>query len=169
MAGRPAAARLSAEQVAEARGRHSNGESIRALAREFGVAHSTLAAHLQAAEQAEPGAAARAPAPAEAPTRTPLASEREREGVHRRAVARAADAEVARLEAAYQQAFAALETLVGAIERVLELRGQQRAWEEANKLGLAPMRPEPWRVRVGRDPELRPLYKRFTDAVNSRW
>jgi hypothetical protein len=91
------------------------------------------------------------------------------QGVQRRAVARAADAEVARLEAAYQQAFAAIETLVGAIERVQELRGQQHAWEEAKKLGLAPMRPEPWRVRVGHDKELRPLYKRFTDAVNSRW
>jgi len=53
VAGRPVAARLSADQVAEARRRHRNGESIRALAREFGVAHSTLAAHLRAAEQAE--------------------------------------------------------------------------------------------------------------------
>jgi hypothetical protein len=42
----PATARLSLEQVAEARWRHRNGESIRALARAFGVAHSTLAAHL---------------------------------------------------------------------------------------------------------------------------
>ena len=169
MAGRPVAARLSAEQVAEARGRRRNGESIRALAREFGVAHSTLAAHLHA-EQAAPGAAPRAPAFAAAPSRAGLAGERERgEGVHGRAVARAADAEVARLEAAYQQAFAAIETLVGAIERVQELRGQQHSWEEAHKLGLAPMRPEPWRVRAGHDAELRPLYKRFTDAVNSRW
>jgi hypothetical protein len=105
---------------------------------------------------------------AEAPTRTPLPRERG-EGVHRRAVARAADAEVAQLAAAYQQAFAAIETLVGAIERVQELRGQEHAWKEANKLGLAPMRPEPWHVRVGHDKELRPLYLRFTEAVNSRW
>jgi hypothetical protein len=105
---------------------------------------------------------------AEAPTRTPLPRERG-EGVHRRAVARAAAVEVARLEAAYQEAFAALETLAGAIERVQDLRGQQHSWAEANQLGLAPMRPEPWRVRAGHDKELRPLYRRFTDAVNSRW
>jgi transposase-like protein len=149
VAGVPVAARLRAEQVAEARRRHAGGESFRALARELGVAHSTLAAHVQAAEQAGAGA--------------------EREAGPGRALAGAAAREVAELEAAYQQAFAAIETLVSAIERVWELRGQQRAWEEANTLGLAPSRPEPWAVRVAHDAKLRPLDRRFTDALQSRW
>ncbi len=74
-----------------------------------------------------------------------------------------------RLEDAYQQAFATIETLLGAIERIRELRGQEQVWEEANKLGLAPLRPEPWRVRVAHDERLRPLYNRFSDAINSGW
>ena len=74
-----------------------------------------------------------------------------------------------RLEEAYQRAFAAIETLLGAIECVRELRGQEHVWEEANKLGLAPLRPEPWRVRVAHGERLRPLYRRFRDAINSGW
>jgi hypothetical protein len=48
-----------------------------------------------------------------------------------------------RLEAAYQHAFTAIETLVAAIERVHQLRSQQRAWAQATKLGVAVKRPEP--------------------------
>jgi hypothetical protein len=118
---------------------------------------------MRAAERAE--AAAAAAGPAEAASGTPARGEREQ----RRAVARAAAVEVAALEAGYQQAFAAIETLVGAIERVRELRGHQHGWEEAKELGFAPRRPEPWHVRVSHDAQLRPLYKRFTDAVNSPW
>ena len=156
--------------MAEARGRQSNGESIRALAREFGVAHSTLAAHLRAAEQAESAPAVGVAALAAAPTRTPRPrTDGCGEDADGRAVADAAAAYVERLEEAYQRAFAAIETLLGAIECVRELRGQEHVWEEANKLGLAPLRPEPWRVRVGHDERLRPLYRRFRDAINSGW
>ncbi len=76
---------------------------------------------------------------------------------------------VEQLEAAYQEAFAAIETLLGAIERVRELRGQQQIWEEANKLGLAPMRPEPWQVRAARTGELRQLARRCDRAFRSSW
>jgi AraC-like DNA-binding protein len=150
VAGRPVADRLTADQVAEARCRHPNGESIRALAREFGCAHSTLAARMRASERAESAAAAGA-------------------ATGSGALAGAAVAHVERLEAAYRQAFAAIETLVGAIEAVMELRGQEQIWKEASELGLAPMRPEPWQVRVSHDEQLRSLHKRFTAAVNSRW
>jgi hypothetical protein len=91
----------------------------------------------------------------------------DRELVSTQAAATAAD--VVRLEAPYQHAFTAIETLVAAIERVLQLRGQQRAWEQATKLGVAVKRPEPWHVRAAHDDELRQLNKRFTHAVNSSW
>jgi hypothetical protein len=52
---------------------------------------------------------------------------------------------------------------------VLQLRGQQRAWEQATKLGVAVKRPEPWHVRAAHDDELRQLNKRFTHAVDSSW
>jgi len=64
--------------------------------------------------------------------------------VSTQAAATAAAEDVEQLEAAYQQAFTAIETLVAAIERVHQLRGQQRAWEQATKLGVAGKRPEPW-------------------------
>jgi hypothetical protein len=83
--------------------------------------------------------------------------------------AAAAAEEVERLEAAYQHAFAAIETLVAAIERVHQLRRQQRPREQANKLGVAVKRPEPWHVRTAHDIELRQLNKRFIQAVNSSW
>lgn len=74
------------------------------------------------------------------------------------------------LETAYQHAFTAIdETLVAAVQRVQELRGQQRMWENANKLGVAPKRPTPWHVRAAHDNQPRQLNKRFTRAVNSRW
>ena len=56
----------------------------------------------------------------------------ERELVSTQAAAMATAEDVERLEAAYQHAFTALETLVAAIERVHQLRGQQRAWGQAN-------------------------------------
>ena len=92
-----------------------------------------------------------------------------RELVSTQAAATAAAEDVVQLEAAYQQAFTAIETLVAAIERVHQLRGQQRAWEQANKLGGAGKPPEPWHVRAARDDELRQLHKRFTHALNSSW
>jgi hypothetical protein len=76
---------------------------------------------------------------------------------------------VERLEAAYQHAFAAIETLVTAIERVQQLRGQERVWEHANTLGVAPKRPEPWHVRAAFSDELGQLQKRFNRAHNSSW
>ena len=85
------------------------------------------------------------------------------------AAATAAAEDVEQLEAAYQQAFTAIETLVAAIERVHQLRGHHRAWEQATKLGVAVKRPEPWHVRAAHDDELRQLNKRFTHAVNSCW
>jgi glutamate-1-semialdehyde aminotransferase len=85
------------------------------------------------------------------------------------AAATAAAEDVEQLEAAYQQAFTAIETLVAAIERVHQLRGHHRAWEQATKLGVAVKRPEPWHVRAAHDDELRQLNKRFTHAVNSSW
>jgi len=89
--------------------------------------------------------------------------------VSTQAAATAAAEDVEQLEAAYQQAFTAIETLVAAIERVHQLRGQQRAWEQATKLGVAGKRPEPWHVRAARDDQLRQLHKRFTHALNSSW
>jgi len=76
---------------------------------------------------------------------------------------------VERLEAAYQHAFAAIETLVTAIERVQQLRGQEHVWEQANTLGVAPKRPEPWHVRAALDNDLRQLQKRLNQALNSNW
>ena len=76
---------------------------------------------------------------------------------------------VERLEAAYQHAFAAIETLVTAIERVQQLRGQEHVWEQANTLGVAPKRPEPWHVRAAFGDELRQLQKRLNQALNSNW
>jgi hypothetical protein len=52
---------------------------------------------------------------------------------------------------------------------VLQLRGQQRAWEQATKLGVAVKQREPWHVRAAHDDELRQLNKRFTDAIDSSW
>ena len=74
-----------------------------------------------------------------------------------------------RLEAAYQHAFTAIETLVAAIERVHQLRRQQRPLEQANKLGVAVKLPEPWHVRTAHDIELPQLNKRFIQVVNSSW
>ncbi len=62
-----------------------------------------------------------------------------------------------------------MKTLVTAIERVQELRGQERAWKEGHKLGVAPKRPEPWHVRAAHSDELRQLNKRFRRALESRW
>src|SRR5712692_6613914 len=85
------------------------------------------------------------------------------------AAAAAAACYVGQLEAAYQHAFAAIETLVAAIERVQQLRGQEQVWEQANTLGVAPKRPEPWHVRAAFDDGFRQLQKRFNEALNSRW
>jgi len=76
---------------------------------------------------------------------------------------------VERLEAAYQHAFAAIETLVTAIERVQQLRGQEHVWEHANTLAVAPKRPEPWHVRAAFDDKLGQLQKRLNRAHNSSW
>src|SRR5439155_4582171 len=95
--------RLTAAQLAEARRRATAGESRRAVARDLGVAHSTLGTHLRAAAQvgtaAAPGVAA------------PVAGGGENEPARRAALEY-----VERLEAAYQEAFAAIERLIEAIE-----------------------------------------------------
>jgi hypothetical protein len=86
-----------------------------------------------------------------------------------RSIAAAAAEEADRLEAAYQQASSAIETLLTAIERVQELRGHQPHWEQAFEFGVAPKRPEPWQVRASHDDQLRQLNKRLKDALNSSW
>jgi hypothetical protein len=85
------------------------------------------------------------------------------------AAAAAAVCYVEELEAAYQHAFAAIETMVTAIERVQQLRGQERVWHQAQTLGVAPKRPEPWYVRAAFNTELAQLQNRFTRAHNSNW
>ena len=87
----------------------------------------------------------------------------------RQAAAAAAARYVERLEAAYQHAFTAIETLVTAIEHVQQLRGQEHVWEHANTLGVAPKRPEPWHVRAAFDDQLRQLQKRLNQPLNSNW
>ena len=93
----------------------------------------------------------------------------QRKSVHTQAAATNAAAYVEQLEAAYQHAFAAIETLVTAIERVHGLRDQEGTWKEGHKLGVAPKRPEPWHVRAAHGGELRQLSKRFRRALESRW
>jgi hypothetical protein len=57
-----------------------------------------------------------------------------------------------------------------AIARVRQSLGDEAEHlSQANKLGVAGKRPEPWHVRAARDDELRQLNKRFTHAVNSSW
>ena len=75
----------------------------------------------------------------------------------RQAAAAAAARYAERLEAAYQHAFTAIETLVTAIEHVQQLRGQEHVWDHANTLGVAPKRPEPWHVRAAFDDQLRKI------------
>jgi hypothetical protein len=89
--------------------------------------------------------------------------------VDRHAAAVAAICYVQQLEAAYQHAFAAIETLVTAIERVHQLRGQERVWDQAQTLGVAPKRPEPLHVRAAFNTELAQLQHRFNRAHNSSW
>jgi hypothetical protein len=86
-----------------------------------------------------------------------------------RAAAGAAARYVERLEAAYQHAFTAIETLVTAIEHVQQLRRQEHIWEHANTLGVAPTMPEPWHVRAAFDYQLRQLQKRLNQSLNSNW
>ena len=74
-----------------------------------------------------------------------------------------------RLEAAYQHAFTAIETLVTAIEHVQQLHRHEHVWEHANTLGVAPKRPEPWHVRAAFDDQLRQLQKRLNQSLNSNW
>ena len=76
---------------------------------------------------------------------------------------------VEQLEAAYQHAFAAIETVVSAIEHVQQLRGQERVWDQAYTLGVAPKRPEPFHVRAASNTELAQLQHRFNRAHNSSW
>jgi hypothetical protein len=89
--------------------------------------------------------------------------------VDRHAAAVAAVCYVEQLEATYQQAFAAIETLVSAIERVQQLRDQERVWHRAHTLGVAPKRPEPLHVRAAFNTEMAQLQNRFNRAHNSSW
>jgi len=89
--------------------------------------------------------------------------------VDRHAAAVAAVCYVEQLEAAYQQAFAAIETLASAIERVQQLRGQERVWNHAHTLGVAPKRPEPLHVRAAFNTDYAQLQNRFNRAHNSSW
>ena len=69
------------------------------------------------------------------------------------------------LEPAYQHAFTAIdETLVAAFELLQEFRGQQLMWENANKLRVAPKRPEPFHVRAAHDDQLRQLKQSASPA-----
>ena len=89
--------------------------------------------------------------------------------VDRHAAAVAAVCYVQQLEAAYQHAFAAIETLASAIERVQQLRSQQRVWDHAHTLGVAPKRPEPLHVRAAFNTEYQQLQNRLNHAHNSSW
>jgi hypothetical protein len=131
-----------------------------------------------ARERAAPGRAqpdqtsqlASAPAhPNRSPPRTATNQPAQPELVDRHAAATAALCYVEQLEAAYQHAFAAIETLISAIERVQQLRDQQRVWDQAQTLGVAPKRPEPLHVRAAFNPELAQLQHRFNHAHNSNW
>jgi len=191
LANRPAGERLSAAQVVQIRRRRRAGELLAALADEYGVSERTLRRRLKAAAApaaalehmpaarhrrsrqpqnpiaGEPSERTEPPPPGARQGQEPSdACQRERA---REDVAIAGAQETERLEAAYQHAFDAIETLTAAIERVHQLRGRQAAWEQANTLGITLARPEPWRVRIGHDDKLRQLYKRFTRAVNSDW
>jgi hypothetical protein len=129
----------------------------RQLARERAVPGdaSQLATAPARPARSAPAAAADRPAPAEI--------------VDRHAAAVAAVRYVHQLEAAYQHAFTAIETLVSAVERVHQLRDQERVWHQAHTLGVAPKRPEPLHVRAAFDPELAQLQNRFNRAHNSPW
>jgi hypothetical protein len=76
---------------------------------------------------------------------------------------------VKELEAAYEEAAVAVEAFVTAVDRVQEVRARESVWRQANRLGIAPARPESWDVRVTRDEELQKLNNRFGRAVNTRW
>ena len=192
MANRPLGERLTDTQVKRIRRRRSAGEPLGALAEEYGVATRTIRRRLAAADAARAAALEqktrraeqkRSRGTPENPTLTAAGDRREllrqppapgarhekrpsaasgREILSAQAAATAAAEEVERLEAAYQHAFTA-------IERVHQLRRQQRPWEQANKLGVAVKRPEPWHVRTAHDIELRQLNKRFIQVVNSSW
>lgn len=202
--------------------RRAGGETLRELAVEYGVSHTTLSRYfarpdvagqlrqagqlLRAERRAararllagqkverearrlvrrqlarERAAPRRAPAGdasqlAAAPGRPARSSQRAAtnepapaEIVDRHAAAVAAVCYVEQLEAAYQQAFAAIETLVSAVERVQQLRGQERIWHQAHTLGVAPKRPEPLHVRAAFNTELAQLQHRFNRAHNSSW
>jgi hypothetical protein len=103
------------------------------------------------------------------PAATPHEEASQSEIVDRQAAAAEAARYAERLEAAYQQAFTAIETLVTAIEHVQQLRGQEHVWEQANTLSVAPKWPEPWHVRAAFGDELRQLQKRLNRALNSNW
>jgi hypothetical protein len=189
VANRPAGERLSDAQLQQIRRRRRAGELLRLLAAEYGVSERTLRRRLKADDAARadgrarptdpvwpPAAApdpagkprpAAAPAPARRATETQPASRREL--LSSEALAAAAAEEADRLEAAYQQAFSAIETLLSAIERVQELRGHQPHWEQALKRGVAPERPEPWQVRASHNDQLHRLNRRLKDALNSGW
>jgi len=202
--------------------RRAAGKTLRELACDYGVAHTTLSryfarpevakqlkqagqllraeqraarAHWQAGQKAEREAgrlasqqvagkrtAAGRAHPDDAPRLEAAPSRPDRSSLHPAAPDEASQPEIAdaqaaaaaaryveRLEAAYQHAFAAIETLVTAIERVQQLRGQEHVWEQANTLGVAPKRPEPWHVRAAFGDELRQLQKRLNQALNSNW
>jgi hypothetical protein len=199
VANRPLGERLTDTQVKRIRRRRSAGEPLGALAEEYGVATRTIRRRLAAADAARAAALEqktrraeqkRSRGTPENPTLTLAGDRREllrqppapgarhekrpsaasgREILSAQAAATAAAEEVERLEAAYQHAFTAIETLVAAIERVHQLRRQQRPLEQANKLGVGVKRPEPWHLRTAHDIELRQLNKRFIQAVNSNW
>jgi hypothetical protein len=85
---------------------------------------------------------AAAPAhPARSPPRAATNQPAGPEIVDRHAAAVAAVCYVEQLEAAYQQAFAAIETLASAIERVQQLRGQERVWHQAHRSASHPSGP----------------------------
>src|SRR5207248_1013247 len=76
---------------------------------------------------------------------------------------------VQELEAAYEEAFAAMGAITTAIERVHEIRSREPSWAKTIGVGFALHRPEPLHVRVMRGGELRKLNDCYNRAIQSRW
>ena len=86
-----------------------------------------------------------------------------------RAIEEASAGYIQELEAAYEEAFRAMEAITVAIERVQEIRNREPSLARAIGAGFVLRRPEPLQVRVHRDRELRKAHDRYTRAIQSRW
>ncbi len=92
-----------------------------------------------------------------------------REVSEAKAIEQASAGYVQELEAAYAEAFAAMEAITTAIERVHKIRARESALARGIGARFARHRPEPLHVRVMRGGELRKLNDRYNRAIQSRW